>query len=61
MPADFRLRGGSMEGATAQQRLQNIDQAEARVLLRQIESQITSPKGVKSGVLKLVNLHGPYG
>lgn len=57
MPTDFRLRGGTIEGATAKQRLQNIDQAEARVLLRQIESQITSPKGVKSGVLKLVNLH----
>lgn len=57
MSTDFRLRGGTIEGATAKQRLQNIDQAEARVLLRQIESQITSPKGVKSGVLKLVNLN----
>ena len=57
MATDFRVRGGTVEGATAQQRLQNIDQAEARVLLRQIESQITSPKGVKSGVLKLVNLN----
>lgn len=57
MATDFRVRGGTIEGATAQQRLQHIDQAEARVLLRQIESQITSPKGVKSGVLKLVNLN----
>lgn len=52
MATDFRIRGGQ----SAIQNLKSLSTAEARVLLKEIQAQIETPKGVKSGVLKLVNL-----
>jgi hypothetical protein len=56
MPTDFGIRGGNQQGLDAATRLKTLGKAEARALLREIETQITGPSGTKSGVLKLVNL-----
>ncbi len=54
MPTDFGIAGSRNYKAD----LGSIDESKARSLLLAVKTQITGTNGIKSGVLKLVNLEG---